>query len=108
VRNPISVERSVERVTWTFPAVGADSQETERDLQAVIELSHRRGRERSQDTKDIALLYRQQVYCDERRIPGEPTAWLSRQLDQMLRGLVLGLCLGIGEPNRLPACRLDL
>ena len=65
-----------------------DSQEIERDFQAVIDLSHRRGRECCQDTKDIALLHRQQVRCDERRFPGEPTAWRSRRLDQVLRGRI--------------------
>ena len=33
-------------------------------------------------------MHREQGCCDERRIPREPTSWLSRQLDQMLRGLV--------------------
>ena len=33
-------------------------------------------------------MHREQVCCDERRIPREPAAWFGRQLDQMLRGLV--------------------
>ncbi len=33
-------------------------------------------------------MHREQVCCDERRIPREPTSWLSCQLDQRLRGLV--------------------
>src|SRR5947207_11450879 len=72
----------------TCTRIGVGSRETERHLKAVIDLSHRRGRERSQDAEDIALVHREQVCCDERRIPREPTDWLSRQFDQMLRGLV--------------------
>jgi hypothetical protein len=47
--NPTSVEIPVESVSWTVPALGVDSRETERDPQAVIDLSHHRRRKRSQD-----------------------------------------------------------